>query len=185
MAKVLVLLANGLEEVEALTPIDLLRRAGAHVDTVAVCDEAKITGSHDVDIITDITIKDISKADLDTYDACILPGGAPGFKNLKASEEVKNITFEMNKAGKLVAAICAAPTVLGAFGLLEGKTACCYPGMEEGLTGAKVSFDKVECDGNIITSRGVGTAIDFSLAIVEYLFDKEKADALAKSIVYR
>lgn len=185
MAKVMILLAEGLEEVEALTPIDLLRRAGAQVDTIAVADEAEIKGAHEVRIITDKVIKDISNADLETYDACILPGGAPGYKNLQASSEVKNIVLEMNKSGKLVAAICAAPTVLGSYGLLEGKNACCYPGMEEGMLGAKATTNKVECAGNIITSRGAGTAIDFSLAIVEYLFDKEKADALAKNIVYR
>lgn len=181
MKNVCVFLADGCEEVEALTPIDLLRRAGAQVTVVSVSGEKYIKAAHNVVIETDVSIKNEALSDFDAY---VLPGGAPGYKNLMASSEVKNIVTAAHTEGKLIAAICAAPCVLGEFGLLKGKRATCYPGMEDGLLGADPRKDSVVVDGNIITSRGVGTAIEFSLAIIEYLYDKEAANTLAAQIVW-
>lgn len=181
MAKILVFMADGLEEVEALTSVDLLRRAGIDVDMASVSNGTVIHGAHGINIESDLPLKDAKISD---YDGVLLPGGSPGFKNLAASNLVKTLTIEANDAGKLVSAICAAPTVLGGFGLLNGKKCCCYPGMEDGLTGGISCQDKVCLDGNIITSRGVGTAIDFALKIVEYFKGKEEADKLALAIVY-
>lgn len=181
MKKILVFMADGCEEVEALTSVDILRRAGFSVDMASVSNEKIIHGAHGINIESDININDVTP---ESYDGVLLPGGGPGYKNLAASSRVKEITLQAAKDGKLVSAICAAPTVLGGFGLLKGKTACCYPGMEDGLTGAKVSQDKVCVDGNFITSRGVGTAIDFALRIVEYFTDKKTADQLGVAIVH-
>lgn len=181
MKNVCVFLADGCEEVEALTPIDLLRRAGAKVTLVSVSGEKYIKAAHNVVIETDVSVKN---EELSGFDAYVLPGGAPGYKNLMASPEVKTIVTSACTEGKLIAAICAAPCVLGEFGLLNGKKATCYPGMEDGLIGADSYKDSVVVDGNIITSRGVGTAIEFSLSIIEYLYDKEAADTLAAQIVW-
>lgn len=181
MAKILVFMADGLEEVEALTSVDLLRRAGIEVDMASVSNSTLINGAHGINIESDIPLKDAKISD---YDGVLLPGGSPGFKNLAASNLVKSLTIEANQSGKLVSAICAAPTVLGGFGLLKGKKCCCYPGMEDGLIGATPVEDKVCVDGNIITSRGVGTAIDFALKIVEYFKGKEESHKLALAIVF-
>ena len=114
----------------------------------------------------------------------VLPGGMPGTINLMESKEVKEAVIKMNDENKIVAAICAAPTALAKFGILEGKNACCYPGMEEGLINANPLKDKVVVDGNIVTSRGVGTAIDFALKLIEILIDENKSKEIASSIVY-
>ena len=123
--------------------------------------------------------------DLDGYDALLLPGGQPGTRNLAADERVLDALRRFHAAGKLTAAICAAPTVLAAAGLLEGRRAVCYPGLEPQLTGRAGGDGPVEVDGTIITSRGVGTAIPFALAIVEYYLGAERARELARAIVYR
>lgn len=182
MKKVLVFMADGCEEIEALTVVDLLRRAGVQVDMVSVSNEETVTGAHNIKFDSDIAI---NKIDRDGYDAYVLPGGNPGFKNLAKSNTVREITVNAADSGKLVAAICAAPTVLGDFGLLKGKKASCYPGMEGGMIGSKANEEAVNIDGNIITSRGLGTAIEFSLAIVEYLVDKDASKNLAESIVWK
>ena len=115
----------------------------------------------------------------------VLPGGMPGTKNLEACDELMTRVDEMSQNNRNVSAICAAPTILGHRGILNGRRACCYPGLEGQLSGASVCADTVSTDGNIITSRGVGTAIDFALAIITKLVSKEKADEIAKSVVYR
>lgn len=181
MAKIVFLMADGCEEVEALTGVDILRRAGFDVDMAGLSGETLIKGAHGIDIKADIFIDSIN---IKEYDAVVLPGGAPGYKNLSNDERVRSLVIEANKENKLIAAICAAPTVLGGFGLLEGKNACCYPGMEDGLIKANVKEDAVVVDGNFITSRGVGTAIDFALSIVEYFTDKITADNLGKTFVW-
>lgn len=182
MKKTAILFANGYEEVEALTVVDLLRRAKIGCEILSVADSGQVTGSHGISIGAD---RNFSGTDFSQYDGVILPGGMPGTTNLAADERVLALLRSFAAAGKLSAAICAAPTVLAKAGLLEGKKAVCYPGMEEQLTGAKVSFDPVAVDGTVITSRGLGTAIPFALSIVQYFEGRERAEALASSVVYR
>lgn len=182
MKKTAILFANGYEEVEALTVVDLLRRAKIGCEILSVADSGQVTGSHGISIGAD---RNFSGTDFSQYDGVILPGGMPGTTNLAADERVLALLRSFAAAGKLTAAICAAPTVLAKAGLLDGKKAVCYPGMEEQLTGAKVSFDPVAVDGTVITSRGLGTAIPFALSIVQYFEGRERAEALASSVVYR
>ncbi len=182
MKRAAMLFASGFEEVEALTVVDLLRRAGICCDVVALDDAATVTGAHGITIGTD---KAFSLTEFDAYDALLLPGGMPGTRYLAADERVLALLRRFFAAGRLTAAICAAPTVLAKAGLLEGKRAVCYPGMEDELIGALAGTEPVAVDGTVITSRGVGTAIPFALAIVAYLDSGERADALAKSVVWR
>ena len=182
MKKTAILFAKGYEEVEALTVVDLLRRAKIGCEILSVADSGQVTGSHGISIGAD---GNFSGTDFSQYDGVILPGGMPGTTNLAADERVLALLRSFAAAGKLTAAICAAPTVLAKAGLLEGKKAVCYPGMEEQLTGAKVSFDPVAVYGTVITSRGLGTAIPFALSIVQYFEGRERAEALASSVVYR
>ena len=181
MKKVSIFLAEGFEEVEALTPADLLRRAGAEVTLVSIGDKKEVAGSHGIIITADRLFVDTDFADADLL---ILPGGMPGTLNLKACDPLLELLKEHNARGRKLAAICAAPTVLGHAGLLDGKHATCYPGCEEGLTGAICETTPVVTDGTITTSRGVGTAIPFALSLIAQLYGQEKADEIAKSIVY-
>lgn len=169
---VCVFLADGFEELEALTPIDVLRRAGIKVLTIGVGNEY-ITGSHSVTVKCDICENDFVFGD--DVDAVILPGGMPGTLNLANSEIVKNAVISANSEGKLVAAICAAPSVLGLCGILNGKKATCFPGFEDKLTGAQFVNLPVVCDGNIITAWGAGAAFDFSFRILENLTGDSEA----------
>lgn len=182
MKKTAMLFADGFEEVEALTVVDLLRRAEIVCDIVALDGAAEITGSHGITVRAD---KGFDAVSVDGYDALLLPGGQPGTTNLGNDERVLALLRAFHAAGKLTAAICAAPTVLAKAGLLDGKRATCYPGLEDKLTGATPCTESVVEDGTVITSRGVGTAIPFALALVAYLDSSERADALAKAIVYR
>ncbi|MBR3561665.1 MAG: DJ-1/PfpI family protein [Oscillospiraceae bacterium] len=181
MKKTVMLFANGFEEVEALTVVDLLRRAEIVCDIVALDGAATVTGSHNITVSADKAFADVT---VDAYDALLLPGGQPGTTNLGNDNRVLALLRAFHDAGKLTAAICAAPTVLAKAGLLEGRRATCYPGLEGKLTGAAASTEHVVEDGAVITSRGVGTAIPFALSLVAYLDSQERADALAKSIVY-
>lgn len=181
MKKVGVFLAKGFEEVEALTPVDLLRRAGAEVTMISIGEIREVTGSHGIAIAADKVFEDIK---FDEMDLLVLPGGMPGTRNLADSGRLLQVLQNADQAGKLIGAICAAPTVLGKAGLLKGRKATCYPGCEEGLTGALVRTESVVTDGRITTSRGVGTAIPFALRLIELLFGKEKAKEIAESIVY-
>lgn len=174
-------LADGCEEVEALTVVDILRRAEIEVETVSIMGRNHVISSHNVEIVADILFEAIT----DDAEMLILPGGIPGTPNLAAHAGLDRLIRESADKGIYLAAICAAPTVYGEKGLLKGRKATCYPGMEDGLTGAEVSYDKVVTDGNFITSRGLGTAIDFGLKLVEILKDKDTADAIAHKIVYR
>ena len=176
---VLVILAEGNEEVEALTQIDLLRRADIKV-TVAGLSGIEVKGSHDIVVKADTSLEQFSG----DIDAVILPGGMPGTVYLYKSEKVLSIVREAYNKGLLCAAICAAPLVLDTAGILEGKKFTCYPGIEEKINTGIFCEDKVVQDGNIITSRGVGTAIPFALAIVEYFLGKEKSEELASEIVF-
>ena len=179
--KVGMMVANGYEEVEMLTVVDLLRRAGITCDIISVTGKKELTSSHRVTVVADLLYED---ADFDSYDALVIPGGMPGTINLGAHEGVCEQLKKAYAGGKLIAAICAAPTVFGKLGLLESKKAICYPDMEDQLTGADVTYASAVRDGNIITSRGMGTAIDFGLAILAYYDGEEVAAALAKKIVY-
>ena len=179
--KVGMMVANGYEEVEMLTVVDLLRRAGMTCDIISVTGEKELTSSHRVTVAADLLYED---ADFDSYDALVIPGGMPGTTNLGKHEGVCEQLKKAYAGGKLIAAICAAPTVFGKLGLLEGKKAICYPGMEDQLTGADVTYESAVRDGNIITSRGMGTAIDFGLEILAYYEGRGEAAALAKKIVY-
>lgn len=181
MAKIGVFMADGCEEIEALTVVDIARRAGIETAMISISGDKEVTSSHKVIFKTDIPAEFM---DYDMLDGIVLPGGMPGTKHLAANEYVQKVIADFAKAGKLVAAICAAPSVLGEAGLLEGKTATCYPGFEDKLLGATTSLEPVVVDGNIITSRGMGTAIDFSLAIVAYLVDEEKAEKIREGIIY-
>ena len=181
MKKTAVLFATGYEEVEALTVVDLLRRAKIGCDMISLEDQDRVTGSHGIGIYMDAKF---SETDFSRYDGVILPGGMPGTKNLASDSRVLALLRSFAGEGKLTAAICAAPTVLAKAGLLAGKKAVCYPGMEDQLTGAKVSYDPVAVDGTVITSRGLGTAIPFGLSIVQYFTGEERAEALSASVVY-
>ena len=182
MKKTAILFAEGYEEVEALTVVDLLRRAKIGCDIVAVNEVDEVTGSHGISVRAD---RRFSQLTPEEYDGLILPGGLRGVNNLAADERVIDMLRRFHEAGKLTAAICAGPTVLARAGLLEGRKACCYPGMEDQLTGAVASTESVVEDGSIITSRGLGTAIPFALALVAYFSGEKQAQALAKSIVFQ
>ena len=183
--RVALMFAPGFEEVEGIAVLDLLRRAGIAVDTVAVAGDVLIAAAHGLRLICDRTISD-QDFSFEPYDMIVLPGGMPGTTNLAACEPLCDELVARAKAGRPLAAICAAPTVFAGLGILKGLRACCYPGMEDMLEagGAIATEDPVTIDGNIITSRGMGTAIAFGLAIVEHYCGAAKASALAKSIVY-
>ena len=182
MKRTAILFAEGYEEVEALTVVDLLRRAKIGCDIVAVKESGEVTGSHGIRVGAD---KTLSQLVMEEYDGLILPGGLRGVNNLAADERVIDMLRRFAVAGKLTAAICAGPTVLAKAGLLQGRKACCYPGMEDQLTGAVACTESVVADGSIITSRGLGTAIPFALALVAYFCGEKQAQALAKSIVFQ
>ena len=181
MKKVNVFLADGFEEIEALTVVDLLRRAGVTVTMVSVTGETLVHGAHGIDVRSDILFEEMDK----NVDLLVLPGGMPGTIHLKEHSGVTQILREFHEKEKMIAAICAAPTVLGGLGFLKGRKAVCYPSMEEGLTGAQALTDEVVTDGHITTSRGLGTAIPFSLELIRRLCGQEKADEIRASVVYR
>ena len=179
--KTRMLFATGYEEVEALTVVDVLRRAGIGCLMVSADDMEYVTGSHGIEIKMDEKLSEID----DQCDMIILPGGIPGVPNLKSNPKVEALVKAQNDKGGYVAAICAGPTALGSFGILTDKKATCYPGCEEQLFSRQYSTEPVVVDGNVITSRGVGTAIEFGLKLVEILIDKKAADDLAAKIVYK
>lgn len=175
-----VFLAQGFEEVEALAPIDLLRRCGKEVITVGVNDNI-IVGSHNIPIVTDTITQEI-KLD-DTLEMIILPGGMPGTINLENDPAVQEAIDFCVKNDKFIGAICAAPSILGHKGILKNKKAVCFEGFENQLEGAEISKDSVMADGNIITARGAGVAIQFGLKLVEVLISKERSDTLKAAIL--
>lgn len=182
MAKIGVFLADGFEEIEGLTVVDILRRAGVEVTTVSIMGRKEIHGAHQITVLADVLYEEVS---FENLDGVVLPGGMPGTINLGAHDGVKRQIAAFAEKGKLVAAICAAPSVLGENGILKGKKAACYPGFEEKLLGAEVTFEEVAEAGNVITSRGMGTAIPFALRLTAYLTTEQKAEELAKGIIYK
>lgn len=181
MKNIAIHLATGFEETEAITVIDLLRRAGLNATTVSITGEKTVTGSHKISVIADKLYEEINYED---YDMIVLPGGMPGTTNLDEHLELKKRIIEFDLDEKWLGAICAAPLVLGKIGLLEDKEAICYPGFENTLLNAKISEKTTVVAHNIITSKGLGTAIEFGLAIIENLISKEKAEEIKKSIMY-
>lgn len=182
MKKIGVFLAQGFEEIEGLTVVDILRRAGIEIQTISIMGSKEVCGSHKIPVIADALYED---ADLGSLDGVVLPGGLTGTTNLGAHPGVNETIRSFAAEGKLVAAICAAPSVLGQAGLLQGKKAACYPGFEDKLTGAEVIYEEVAEAGNIITSRGMGTSIPFALRLTAYLTDETKARGLAEQIIFR
>lgn len=174
-----VILADGFEEVEAIEPIDIMRRAGLEVTTASLKDRT-VTGAHGIPVTADITIDEVNPEKMDLL---MLPGGA-GHELLDASNEVHGLLNYAFANGKYIAAICAAPSILGKKMMLEGKKATCFPGFEKYLYGAEIVSDKAVADGKIITARGAGAASDFGFVMVELLTDKETADSLRKTMQY-
>ena len=175
-----IFLANGFEMIEALTPCDVLKRAGADVKLVSVTDTLAATSTHGVTVGCDLMLSDL---DRDEIDMIILPGGMPGAQNLYHSEALCQLTVAHAKKGKPTAAICAAPFILGKLGLLSGKSATCYPGFEEELKGATATGESVVTDGNITTARGMGVALDFADELVALIAGEEKKRALSEAVM--
>ena len=178
---VYVFLADGFEEMEALAPVDILRRVGLTVKTVGVGTKTPI-GSHGIPVVADILDTDVVFEDLQ---AVILPGGLPGTTNLENSPVVQTALDKAVEAGCLIAAICAAPSVLGHKGLLDGRRATCFPGFETELVGATYTGETVEVDGPIVTARGAGVATEFGLQLVSELCSPEKAEELRRTMQCR
>ena len=181
MKKAIIVLAEGFEELEAIVPIDILRRSEVDV-TIAGLGKLEIKGAHNITIKTDVLFDDYK----DLPDAIIFPGGLPGAENLALSKKVKDLVLKMNAGKKLIAAICASPAlVLAPLGILEGKTATCYPGMEKNfLSGITHSKKSVVQDGNIVTSQGPATAFEFGVKIAENLVGKQKSDMVASQMLF-
>lgn len=173
-------LADGFEEIEALCPLDIMRRAGISVTTVGINGKS-IVGAHNITVLADI-----SEDELDYFDAdmIFLPGGMPGTLNLAKSETVRKSIQYATEKNIYIAAICAAPSILGDMGLLNGKEAICYPGFEDRLKGAKISGSRVIRDGKIITAAGMGVALDLGLELVSIFCGEEKAKELKKAVIY-
>lgn len=179
--KVCVFLADGFEEIEGLTVVDLLRRAGIVVTTVSITGELTIHGAHGIDVQADELFENVSYKE---QDMAVLPGGMPGTLHLGAHAGVKSVLEAFYEEKKYLAAICAAPSVLGKYGMLKGRTATSYPGFEEALEGAAYVYDKVAVDEFVITSRGMGTAIAFALKLIEVLLGTEKEKEIREAIIY-
>ncbi|MGN0401694.1 MAG: DJ-1 family glyoxalase III [Acetatifactor sp.] len=182
MNRLAVFFAEGFEEIEALTVVDICRRGGLTIDMISVTGNLEVTSSHGVIIKTDRLFEE---SVLEEYDMLVLPGGMPGTVNLEAHEGLMRQVESFYAAGKYIAAICAAPSIFGHKGFLKGRRACSYPTFESQLEGATVTGGPVEISDHVITSRGMGTAIEFGLAILSVFSGKDKAEAIAKGIVYR
>jgi len=183
MAKhVLVAVADGMEEIEAVTVIDVLRRAGVTV-TVASAGDKTVDAAHNIRIIAD---RKISECVDQTYDMIVLPGGMPGAEHLRDSEELCRMLIRQDSEGRYIAAICASPAVvLQSIGLLKGRQATCYPSFVEKLDNKEKAGDQVVIDGTVITSQGPGTALQFAFALVHTLCGKDTAEQLSGAMLYR
>lgn len=178
-----VLFVEGFEEIEAVTVVDVLRRAGVQTSVLGV-EQRQVTGSHGLTLRMDAALKDV--VDLGTtFDAVVLPGGMPGAAKLRDSDVVRDFVLAQHGQGALAAAICAGPIALARFGLLDGKRATCFPGFEGQLGGATYHEADVVDAGDVLTSRGVGTALDFALALVARLIDVDAATSLGQKMLVR
>lgn len=178
---VYIFLADGFEEVEAVVPRDILKRGGVEVATVGVTGDV-VTSAYGLKVKPDTTIENIS---VDNLEGIVLPGGMPGTTNLKNNQKLLDIIKYSFEKGLLIGAICAAPSILGDMGILEGKTACCYPGFEKYLKGANISGESVARDKNIITSKGPGTAMDFGFALLSYIKGQDVSDKAKSGMIYK
>lgn len=182
MKTMYVFLADGFEEIEALAPVDVMRRAGLSVVMVSVTGNPVVQGAHGIPVVADATFEELGYADASLL---FLPGGLPGATNLEAHEGLGKLLVDKSaEEGVVVSAICAAPLVLGGLGLLNGKQATCYPGFEDTMTGATYTADKVTRDGNVFTACGPGAAWELGFAFVEYFCGVEKADELRKGMQF-
>ncbi|HBY20057.1 MAG: hypothetical protein A2Y24_07775 [Clostridiales bacterium GWE2_32_10] len=179
---VYIFLAEGFEEIEAITPVDILRRGGVEVTIVSMNDSVEVKGGHGITVLAD---KIFDEADFSDADMLILPGGGKGTENLSRHGGLISLLTDKNEKNKYIAAICAAPIILGQMGILAGKSATCYPSETALLKGAKLSEGKVVQDSNIITSRGPGTAHEFGLKLVSILKGKEVADKLNEGMLFK
>jgi len=170
--RIITFLAEGFEEIEAITPIDILRRAECEVITVSTTNSITVTGAHGISIVADTLFSEMESFDADVI---FLPGGMPGSLNLNAHEGVKHVVKQQAQKGKFIAAICAAPLILGGLGILQNKQATCYPGYENTLTGAEISKQSCVVDANIITGNGPGAAAKLGFTLVSLL----KGEAIA------
>ena len=175
-------LATGFEETEAITVIDILRRAKLKVTTISITNELTVEGAHGIKVISDKLFEEVN---YEEFHMIILPGGMPGTTNLDNHIELKKRVIEFDLDEKWIGAICAAPSIVGKLGLLEDREATCYPGFEEKLFGAKIVDKTTVVADNFITSKGLGSAVEFALTIVERLLDKETADKIADAIIYK
>ena len=182
MSKIGIFFAEGYEEIEALTVVDMARRAGIDIDMISIDGCAEAVGSHGIVVKMD---KALAEVDFDALDMIVLPGGLPGTTNLENCEPLMQKLDEFYEKEKYVAAICAAPSIFGHRGYLKGRKATSFPNFESHLDGATVTGGAAEVDGHVITGRGMGCSIPFSLAIVAQFVGKEAADALADKIVFR
>lgn len=182
MNKVFIFLADGFEEIEAIAPIDILRRAQLDVTTVSISERREVIGAHGVKVLADKLFSETTFG-ADAY--FVLPGGYDGMLNLSAHAGVNELLQQQHIAGKKLAAICASPSILGKLGILKGKKAICYPGFEDNLTGALLSEQPVVEDGNVITGKGPGVAIPFALKIVETLKGGEVAQQIAEALMLK
>lgn len=182
MKKVFIFLADGFEETEAITPADLLRRAGIDVCLVSLNETVAVTGSHNIRLNADAVFEHCNWDDAYMF---VLPGGKMGTENLERHKPLADLLLNAGEKGITLAAICAAPRILGRLGLLDGKQACCYPGEEASLSGAQVIYEPVTTANGVITSRGMGTAFDFGLALVRHLCGADAAEDVARKTVYK
>ena len=180
MKRAAVLYADGFEEVEALVPVDILRRGKVDTVTVSIMGRKTVHGSHHIDIEADALLEE---TDLDLFDMIVFPGGKTGHQNLEACGPLMATVRKFDSEKKYIAAICAAPTILGRLGILKGRKATCYGGMEDALAGAEKLTDPVVVSDHIITSRGMGTSMEFGLKLLEVLTDKPTADAVGASVM--
>lgn len=174
-------LATGFEDIEALAPLDIIRRAGLEIATVSITDEKTVLSAHGVGVVADALLNDV---DLSDADMIVLPGGLPGSTNLDACGQLRSAILAHHAQGKPLAAICAAPMVYGHLGILDGVKATCYPGVENQLKGAVYTADIVTCDGRFITGRGPAAAMAFGYAIAEYFLGKEAVASLREGMIY-
>lgn len=181
MSKVYVFLADGFEEIEGLTVVDLLRRAEIETTMVSVMENRQVKGAHGIEVTADQMFEE---ADYSDAELLVLPGGMPGTTNLAAHQGLCTLLKKHYEEGKKLAAICAAPSVFGQLGFLKGRVAVCYPGFEGQLEGAIICASKVAVDENVTTSRGMGTAIDFALKLIEQLKDTETAQKISEAIIF-
>jgi len=181
MNQIAIFFAEGYEEIEGLAVVDVCRRCGLAIDMVSVTEEKQVAGSHGIKVEMD---KTFSQVNFDDYDMLVLPGGLKGTQGLEAHEGLMKQIDAFYTSGKYIAAICAAPSIFGHRGILKGRKACSYPTFESHLEGAQVTEGPVEISDNVITSRGMGTAIDFGLAISSVFVGRDKAAETAKKFVY-